>query len=1143
MGRRIPKSLIFRNGLKELYLEAQAILHPSQYDTFLSWLEEQLNSNVKDFLRSEIGYEELNGVADVVPLAPIENQLLWLAARFNRQRLALNEFLYLKEDVEQSALRGDYTGSLETLEKIDSKFGNSIWSVQLKIALLQLRDGLEEQKRFTAEVRKVYRNGLLGFVAFFTSVRNEEKTTFQKFISEVHARISNHKHYSVPVKDFLIVLLAQEWPKDVERMLGILQVSESHSLVDVYETFIGFSQEITEQRLYSGRHTSAERAFKRSLNKIKGISDPRIAKLQLSNGEPIDWREHRTRDESLLNNLLSGKTRSAYTELSTGSGERAPIDAWTLVYLAYLNCSEDLSDLYSSETLAGLTITSIASILAGQDRVEWSGTGLKLCANFSPFLSLNGVRKYLDALLGRTPEITAALASTTLNSHLLGSEDLLIGADVAGRSPPSEESPSQSFWYTLRYGKEATFTPKTLHGCIALGLWNVREGNYSAAISLLKKAERLDTSGIFDLVIFDSLLTSQIELGKYSQVIELIAGFVAKYPNSFTVLPKCEIIGELTWDDFGKISRSSLKKAIGLHISWTIFEREIDATRLRFVTGNLVRTLGVSLPSDLVEHKELFNIHDLVYFLKYVCISSILDGTRLFRSSREVMEERQRVCAVLRELDPNKADQYEEEIAFISNQLTHHDVQHIVDSTRIYVDTDSLKRWAIRELSEDIERYKDLANVDFDDQVNFDDLFADLSQTAQKQDVTFKPETESELLLLKIFDRIREEFLNNPSFGLDFYLSKRIRHQSFIGFIRGPLEFSKLITNKETEHANYSPNNEWVERFLLSNAESKEDLLSSFARFSEKFDRILEIAKNNKFQIRSQDKPDGLIFLNLSAHSIRLAQIVVRLDLSVEDFITTAVAVCWAQLELSLSAARSYITTTLKSDVVRTFDELRASIKKKIGNTERALEADIEIGQISTEVQRKLDETKKWFSHSDIEKHKRSFKLDHIANIAIDSSLKCHRAFEPKISSNVQNGDMELTAGALIFINDAISAGISNSEKHSGLRRPKLDIEIIPIPEEQRLLVQVVTDSKPSNREFNQKRVEEIKKLIQDGDFHRRSRKEGGSGFIKLAAVVQQSNRGAIEFGFRADGRFHLTVYYSLIVETSGQAHESEPAF
>ena len=89
--------------------------------------------------------------------------------------------------------------------------------------------------------------------------------------------------------------------------------------------------------------------------------------------------------------------------------------------------------------------------------------------------------------------------------------------------------------------------------------------------------------------------------------------------------------------------------------------------------------------------------------------------------------------------------------------MAHSDVQHVVDSTRIYVDTEALQRWALRELSEDIERCRDLAKVDFDDQVNFDDLFADLSQTAKPQEGIFKPETESELLLLQIFDRMRED--------------------------------------------------------------------------------------------------------------------------------------------------------------------------------------------------------------------------------------------------------------------------------------------------------------------------------------------------------------------------------------------------
>ncbi|MBB5320529.1 hypothetical protein [Marinobacter oulmenensis] len=1143
MNRRFPKTLIFRNGLKELYLEAQAILQPSQYETFLSWLEVQINTSLKDFKRSPVGYEELNGVGNTVPLTSTKNQLLWLAARFNRQRSTLNYFLNLKSKVEQLALHGEYGGALEALDEIDLENGKSLWSIQLRIALLQQCEGLEEQKRFTAQVRKIYRQGLLNFVAFYTSVRNEEKTTYPKFVSEVSFRLSNHKKYSTAVKDFLNLLLTQQWPDQLERKVGALQVSESHSLIDAYETFIHFSQKITEDKVFSQGQAGEYSVVAHALTRLKGINDHRIVKLKLSAGQIERFDGLNLRQQGVLNYLVSGKVYDSFTETLQLLRDRAPLDSWLLIYCCYAHCFKTRVSPRLFNSIAGSIINSVSRVLAGEDIVEWLGSCQKLCANFSTLPSLNGLSKYLETLFGSSFSVYSTLAAISLDSQFTGPEDHLLrelSVTEQELSLKNTQGPTQSLWSTLCSGAAGTEELSTPQDCFFRSISHMRSRSFPTAIRLLKKAAKLDESEIFDLLIFDSLLTSYTELGEYSEIIDLVASFVAKYPQVHTILRKIEIVEQITWDDFKKLDDVSIRKAIGLHVSWALYERASDATRLRFVTGNLVRALGVKLPSDLVEYRNELPFNELIYLLKYICIPSILDGTQLFKSSREVMEERQAICAVLRELDPLRSSDYEEEIAIISNQLAHHDVQHIVDSTRIYVDTDALTRWALRELSEDIERCRDLALVDFDDQVNFDDLFDDLSHASQKLDESFKPETESELLLLKIFDRMREEFLNNPSFGLDFFLSKRVRHQSFIGFIRGPLEFSKLITNKDTKYGKYSHNDEWVNRLAPSTPESRNALLNSFSKFSERFDGILQNAKNNKFQINSQEKPEGLISLDISAHTIRLAQIIFRLDLSVEEFISTAIAVCWAQLEVSLSRARSYISSTLKSDVAQTFDELRTSIKRKAGGSDRALEADMQIGQKSNEVQRKLDETKKWFSHRDIEQYKRSFKLDHIVNIAIDSSLKCHRSFDPDIRANVEQGDMQMAASVLVFINDAISAGISNSEKHAGLKRPKIDIDVVPFPESKRLMVKVVTDSRPSNKDANLSRLREIEQLIADGNFHRRSRKEGGSGFIKLAAVVKQSDRGSIQFGFEKDGRFNLTVFYSLIFQKSGQSNEAE---
>lgn len=708
MDRRLPKSLVLRSGIKELYLEAQAILHPSQYDAFLNWVDGQIKTSLRDFNLSPIGYEELSGVASTIPLTPIENQLLWMAVRFNRKRNDFNKYVEIKQSVEQHALHGDYSLALNNLDDIDAIFGKSLWSVQVRIAVTQQFKGLEEQKKLTAEIRKVFRHGLLNFVAFYTSVRNEEKTSFQKYVSEVGQRLANHKNYSTAIKDFLTLILTRQWPNELDRKLGIIQVSESHSLIDSFETFIQLSENLVEECIaLPDNQLGSRQILAKPLAAISGINDYRVQKLKATLGGaredcPLDLRTN-----SIIENLLAGKATDAYLELSQQIDVKAQFDAWHLIYACYaLFFKKRIPERFSSG-VAGAAIASISRVLRGEDRVEWSGVSQKLCANFCFLPSIHGVEKFLEAILGKTASIRASLATVCVNSRFAGPEDILV--NLSNRETEAcFGQDSQSYllrlWRSLVIGEMADPKSPGVQDFFFLGLWNLETGNAENSKNLLTNAQDLDELGTFDLFIFDGLITANTELGEYEAVISHTSRLVAKHPEIYSVLPKLKIFGDLTWADFKRIDPSSLYRAIGLHIAWSMFEQSKAATELRFVTGNLIRAHSVGVPSELVDVKERFHPDELIYFLKFVCTPSILDGTQIFSSSRSVMEERQAICAALRELDPGRSLEYEEEISLISSQLAHSDVQHVVDSTRIYVDTEALQRWALRELSEDIER-------------------------------------------------------------------------------------------------------------------------------------------------------------------------------------------------------------------------------------------------------------------------------------------------------------------------------------------------------------------------------------------------------------------------------------------------------
>ncbi len=60
--------------------------------------------------------------------------------------------------------------------------------IKNKIALLQLAQGLEEQKKYAQSIRKELKNGSLArFITYWVSIRNEEQTTANRFRSQIES--------------------------------------------------------------------------------------------------------------------------------------------------------------------------------------------------------------------------------------------------------------------------------------------------------------------------------------------------------------------------------------------------------------------------------------------------------------------------------------------------------------------------------------------------------------------------------------------------------------------------------------------------------------------------------------------------------------------------------------------------------------------------------------------------------------------------------------------------------------------------------------------------------------------------------------------------------------------------------------------
>jgi len=1127
----------FRRGLEELLLETRAKLSRGEYKYFLSWVNFQINSQLEEINSCEIGYSYLAGVYNKSLSVSLEDELRWITARIINDQDKINKFRCSANEIERFIFAMSFDEAKKILDDIDSELGVSLWTVQLRIAIENLSGGLEAQKKYTAEVRSIYKRGLLNFIAYNTSVRNEDKTTFLNFKDNILKRIDGHKYYDDKIKTYMRYKLANQWPVDIGNFAHILHIEQSHTLQDIYETFIHTLQQLIKQIRDLSPNIISTIGI--CIKELAAIDDYRVKKIAqfLTKSEEKKF----DRNTNISDTLISGSIKEAFVIGARKNINNKIVDVWDIIYTSFA-CASFNSTTRVFESNKKTHIYLGGFLRKNSLSKDYYNFLYKYSINFRTLPTALGLLEFLDQQKNDFPIFQLDLWKIGLNSPTYGVEDL---SHENTKNITNSENHISYLGYTNELLSTYTIKNKKPLTTVSLAIINLfevadlyRNSAFHEAIEKLNEFPSVYNKEPLNTIYELLSLSINFALGNRNDVIRIISQLATKTENAEEFSPIKETLKNYTWDDFIKVA-DKLSATISQHLLWKQNYNEDIETQLRSLLGKFFKINEVSKPSELVEYAESYNNKELVYFLKNICVPYFLDSLRrILKSSQDVMNERQAICASLRLIDPLNSSIYQDEVMLITNQQAMEEGEWIVDRTRIYVDMDEFYRWAVSTLSESYARYRDLMEISINIEQDFDELMQDILSKNEMQKISYVTADESDAVILAIYGSLSEEFLNNSSFGLDFYLSKRIRHQSFIGLIRGPLEFSNIITTKSVETNDYKSNSIWLNKFSDHDFLQIENIDNAFKKFSKQFDDLLIYAKEEKFQIKNKEHPNGLIYLNHSKEIIEMMRIIPKMisDDSIQEFLPAASPIIWASLEYSLSEARKYITNNLKTDIVLLIDELRSSIGKYAKNSSNYLEFDSQIGIVSTEVQRALDDAAKWFSRQgDLESNKKQFRLDQIVKIATKSALKCQRGFSPSINPNVLNGDLLMTSSTLVFVHDVLFVALDNAKSYSGKIDPYVNISVTPDISNGTLSIKVVSEVRSEYRNLGNKKMREIKELIQSGTLGSRSKKEGKSGFIKIAAVVKQSQKGDIRFDYNIDGDFELNVVYSLIITTMSE--------
>jgi hypothetical protein len=183
---------------------------------------------------------------------------------------------------------------------------------------------------------------------------------------------------------------------------------------------------------------------------------------------------------------------------------------------------------------------------------------------------------------------------------------------------------------------------------------------------------------------------------------------------------------------------------------------------------------------------------DTAILMARVCTRTFLERLYLLMTSvKDVLETRLRVCRWLLDREDQLDDSLREERDALERELANLDARSDLDSTRVHVDEESLREWFNTTQLASATRYIQTVLAEgpaahFGSLLNFYSS-REKKTVSEEEDLSADTQIGSEFLLVTIVDATLKAFASDRTFGLDAYLSRRIRHGTLSGHVMTPV--------------------------------------------------------------------------------------------------------------------------------------------------------------------------------------------------------------------------------------------------------------------------------------------------------------------------------------------------------------------
>jgi len=1060
----------------------------------------------------------------------ITQQINWLVINFQEFSEQINNFLKLKQDYEKYLLIGQYNKAKDIIEKVNEDICYSLWSIENILIIAEYQEGLEKNKKVLSDINAENKIYTIALFSDFFSRRTEKNISFQKYIETIDKFIEKNSNINPKWIEYFNFKLNFFNYDTYSYFSEILHSDANFSILDRYLTFINICQLILGNNSFANIHKEISESIE-TLN--KSIKDPQLERL-------VGY----LKPNEIINSILGDKKNGFYEvldEYTIGNYEKSlelsenlilkypsSFEFYEIYLKSFINLNYNYNQLIKleSECICTDMINHMYNLYMKNDKTKESISYFKKINSVLGTMSLN---KMLYAFLGDSFS-NSKLPRTSyyfqINSSFLSPKFAEIYNDlkesisyieiIESNYPNSISVKFFMSYYNELLGNNSValdFVPQSRVEKYKASV-HMAKGEYLEAVDIYEKLlEELNIMlGYSYETIAINLFDSYLKVEFFDKALEFsIKNFLSnKYLimrfDINTLNNKIEHLNEQN----NKI-KSKLSLVILNFILYNIYDnkgqRKIYASYANFLKNN-----NVEKPTDLKSNKEKYDSQELIFFLKNICITMIMDSSYYFESSEEIDNERINICKWLCELDLDNKDIYMNEISIITkNYIVLQRIQEVEES-KIYVDTDGIQKSIQQSFKESFERYKTFESFADNNIINLFDVFF-LEESRFESIIIFEP-NESIISYVKdykylaykeLFMDLRDLFISSNEYGLDSYLSTRIRHGTILSQLRSVFKTEKLVTEQDSITKLYLDNEYWCSKINLDDNK----LNSILKKFSENIDNIILKVPSLWIQIKTEDKnTEGLLDFIFSDSDIYSIYIKYREINDYKNFMDKNFAELWSRTDENLSAIKNKLSLDLQHQLIEEINKLESNLKNIFNNNSTDERYDLlrAITKCRTDIQNEIKNISKWFNLPEA-KNSKSFSIEEL----VDTCIKIIEKLYPHNTLNYSmdlNFDKQFKGYNFSYFVDIFLILLDNIIKHSSSKVLEKKVNILVL-ENSNIEIHVKNNLSEDIEEQNSliEKIKLIKKKLKNNTDLININSEGGSGFFKIEKIINYDLR------------------------------------